>query len=60
MLLIRLIGVAVLCAVSFVLGMLFCQRGEDEALAISPISTISATSVTRPAVPAEWRPCPFP
>jgi hypothetical protein len=32
-LIIRLIGVAVLCALSFVLGMLTCQRSEEEALA---------------------------
>jgi hypothetical protein len=32
-LIIRWIGVAVLCVLSFVLGMLTCQRSEDEALA---------------------------
>ena len=43
-LIIRWIGVAVLCFLSFVLGMLTCQRSEDEAMA--------AVSVTQHIWPA--------
>lgn len=44
MLLIRLAGVAVLCVLSFILGVLTGQRGADEALA--------AVSVTQHSWPA--------